>query len=711
MPILTVAPRKLLLITLVTTMLQTNSESTLTTKATASTPPQLSLTISDVASLKQLFPTSLAEIQALIELAKAWTMQAQTIINLAPAEQSFDTTFRLLDRIHHEVSCCLGVLAVIENAHPDATLRQGAHQGLQTVQDLFTEQVELNKTLYEALKIDAKRWINPNYLNNVLPTESLTAEELYFVTETLEGFRRAGLHLDPANFQRVQTLIKELNRLSLQFQQNINTDQSFITVDAAELAGVPAQVVANLERTPAGQLVVKTDYPTVLAILDFCENTETRHRVSRMFNNRAYPQNNAVLTEIINKRDELAQLIGFPSYAAMDLDNQMAKELAMVEQFIQGLQAKACGKAQQEVQQFLAAYPKPQSLTNEQGQVYAWNMRFLKNYYKKQQLNLDMRMVAEYFPLDHTIQELLQIYEQFLGLQFKHQKIDLWVPDLELLAVYRAEQLLGYIILDLHPRANKFSHAASFSAIHTVLTPQGSTLAVDVVMTNFPAGTAEIPALMNFSDVTTFFHEFGHALHTVLGATNIASFSGTNVKRDFVEMPSQMLENWLQDPAILRQVSCHYQTGAPLPDEMIKTLTEINKFDAGDFIARQLLLTKFSLELFKPGKNKAVNALYRVLAQQYHPYLALDSEDHFYAAFGHLTGYGAKYYGYLWANVFAKDLFNKIKAGGLLNPAVGQEYVAQILSKGGTQDPNQLIENFLGRKPTQTAFLQAMGLE
>ncbi|HLB40831.1 MAG TPA: M3 family metallopeptidase, partial [Candidatus Babeliales bacterium] len=353
-------------------------------------------------------------------------------------------------------------------------------------------------------------------------TENLTAEELYFIDETLQGFRRSGLHLDNASFQRVQTLMKELTNLALEFQRNINTDQSQLLFDESELAGVPATVITNLERTANQQLIVKTDYPTITGILEFCENAETRHKVSQMFNQRAYPQNTAALTALINKRDELAQLLGFPSYAALDLDDQMAKQLDVVEQFIDQLQAKALPKAQTELQQLLAAYPDPQSLLNAQGQIYPWNLGFLKNYYKKHQLNLDMRIVAEYFPMAQTLQQLLKIYEQFLGLRFAQQKIDLWVPDLELLTVYRDTQLLGYIILDLHPRANKFNHAASFSVVHTVLAPAGATLAVDVIMTNFPQAAADQPALLNFNDVVTFFHEFGHALHTVLGATKIA---------------------------------------------------------------------------------------------------------------------------------------------------------------------------------------------
>jgi thimet oligopeptidase len=229
-------------------------------------------------------------------------------------------------------------------------------------------------------------------------------------------------------------------------------------------------------------------------------------------------------------------------------------------------------------------------------------------------------------------------------------------------------------------------------------------------MANFPQSSATKPSLLKHSDVTTFFHEFGHAIHALLGATEMASFSGTAVRRDFVEAPSQMLEKWMYELDILRKVSGHYQTGKPLPEQIIKTLKDIKKFDAGNLTVRQAFLSQLALDLFNAIQPKDTTRYIHELHKRMIKNIDLDPEYHMQASFGHLTGYGAKYYGYLWSNVFAADMFNEIKKHGLLNPTIGRKYKGAVLGKGGSAKPDKLLKNFLGREPNQKAFLEEMGL-
>jgi len=217
------------------------------------------------------------------------------------------------------------------------------------------------------------------------------------------------------------------------------------------------------------------------------------------------------------------------------------------------------------------------------------------------------------------------------------------------------------------------------------------------------------PALLPHTDVVTFFHEFGHALHGLLGSTEMAGFSGTNVKSDFVEMPSQMLEEWMWDKGIIKDISNHYKTGNGLPEAMLDTMIMLKNLDSGDFVKRQLTFAKTALEYFKDGRSKDTTAIMRKFQKELRPYIAAMPEDNFQYSFGHLTGYASKYYGYLWSKVYALDLFDYIKAHGLLDENVGKRYVECILSKGGSRPPQDLLREFLGREPNSTAFFKDLG--
>ena len=234
---------------------------------------------------------------------------------------------------------------------------------------------------------------------------------------------------------------------------------------------------------------------------------------------------------------------------------------------------------------------------------------------------------------------------------------------------------------------------------------------VTSVIANFPKATSTKPALFKRADVRTFFHELGHALHGMLGRTTIASYAGPRVKSDFVEMPSQMLEEWLWEKEVLQQVSCHYETGASLPDALIEKIIASKNFDAGYVMQRQAFLATVSLEYFKAGADKDLDALMQTIFERTRPQFAYDSQTHRYASFAHLAAslYGSKYYSYLWSKVFALDLFSVIKAHHF-SREIGKKYVADVLSKGGSKDPKELLVAFLGREPQQDAFFKDMGL-
>jgi len=445
--------------------------------------------------------------------------------------------------------------------------------------------------------------------------------------------------------------------------------------------------------------------------LERAKNENTRKNLTIAFNNRAYPENMPVLEAIVAKRDELARAVGFRSYAHLDLDDQMAKKPERVQQFIAELAAKASTKEAQEYRYFTDNLPEGVTLTADK-KIKPWDRAYIVAQYKKKFFDVDEHEIAAYFPMEKTIKGLMSIYEQFMNIKLREVPVTgLWHPDVRMIEVYSDGMLRGYLLLDLYPRENKYSHAASFTMVSTILDESGKpTPAVDVVVANFPKSTPTKPSLLNHRDVETFFHEFGHAIHTILGTTELASFSGTHTKTDFVEMPSQMLEEWLWDPAMLKKISSHYQTGRPMPDELIEKKIALKNLDSGGHVLRQLYLSRISLDYFKEGAKKDLVGIAKNLYREFRKHMVYEPAYHEQAAFGHLGDYGAKYYGYMWSQVFALDMFSIIKQVGLLNPAIGTKYVREILAKGGSFDPNILLKNFLGREPNQEAFLKDLGL-
>ena len=230
-------------------------------------------------------------------------------------------------------------------------------------------------------------------------------------------------------------------------------------------------------------------------------------------------------------------------------------------------------------------------------------------------------------------------------------------------------------------------------------------------MCNFTKPTTDKPSLLKYSEVTTFFHEFGHAIHVMLGATKYYALSGFNTEIDFVELPSQMLENWMENKEILTMISSHYQTGKSLPEVLIEKRLELLKFGQGLFVASQLTLGMVSLQLFGPTYSESLADTYKRFSELNNKFLAYDTDTHRYCSFGHLTGYGPKYYGYLWSLVLAYDVFEQIQKEGLLNPEAGKKYVNAILSHGGSKDANDMLRDYLGREPRFDAFYKKMGLE
>jgi len=660
-------------------------------------------TIKNIEEVTALFPRTPEEIKERNQKVQEKARKGvEKIINLPESERNFTNTFKALDTLGSWLSKEGAVFQTVLLLNPDEKMREAAQAAIESLECFALEELSYNEELYKILKAyDPKR-------------DNLTPEEEYYRTEYLKSLVKSGLELPEKERKEVMELMKELVQVGQQFEVAIAQDTSTVTVKKEELSGLPESFINELEKTPDGLYILPTNAPTREQVLNNSTNEETRKKFWLAYNNRAYPKNIENLDKLIALRDKVARALGFKSYAHYNIDQEMAESPEKVQDFLESIAKHAVPKAVKEMDKYRKELIESVTLT-EDGKFKPWDGAFMETQYKKKHYNIDPDNVAEYFPLENTLEQLLKIYEEFLGVKFNQLPVkegQFWHPDIKLIEVHSSDnKTLGYLLLDLFPRPHKYSHFAHLGVVHALTLKDGTKLpAVSIVMGNFTKPTSGKPALLKHeTEVITFFHEFGHALHFLLGATELASTAGTNVKTDFVEMPSQMLERWMWEPSIIKRVSAHYKTGESLPDELIKTMIELKNYDIGDFYTRQILLARLALAYFAPGEKKDTNALFHGLTKEMKPHLVDVPENHFQAAFGHLNGYGAKYYGYLWSEVFADDLFSYIKEHGLLSPEVGKRYVDKVLSKGGSQPPQDLVRDFLGREMSNKAFFKDKG--
>jgi thimet oligopeptidase len=659
-----------------------------------------------VAEAVKLFDLSVEDIQKNTEkYVQELKKQVDAICSLESPQRTYENTFGALDSLMavSDIAIFQNICSTLEMVSPDENIRHAGLAALQTMGAAFIDSISNNKRLYQACE---------GYVNGNMTQEKLSDAQRYFITETMSSFKRAGLQLPDDKLEWVRALNKEIVNLGLQFDQAIAADTSAVLATREELSGVEASFIDSLTKNDDGFYVLPTNYPVVKTVMTTCTNGALRKKISQAFNNRAYPANDMTLKDLMTKRHELALVLGYPDFASLNLSDQMIGSPQKAREFLHDLKERAQVKADDEFTK-LRSIRHPSLTVNKDGKIMPWDLQFIEEMYRKEHYSVDDELVATYFPVDSTIEGLLGIYRDFFGITFKEVPVSgAWDPTVRALQVFSDEQvLLGTLFIDLHPRPGKYTHACQLTIVPSCIYPDDKKQpGVAVVLANFPAESADRPALLKLDDVSTFFHEFGHALHQLLGATKIASLSGTNTKLDFVELPSQLLEEWLWDKDILKRVSNHYVTHEPLPDDMIANIIKLKQFDTGYFVARQSYLSLLALDYYSANQNIDLYQMMRTLYQDCIKNVAFNEDSHFYASFGHLYSYGARYYGYLWSKVFAADVFDTIKQQGLTNSVVGKRYVATILAPGGTKDPNELLHDFLGREPKSDAFFKDMGI-
>jgi thimet oligopeptidase len=615
------------------------------------------------------------------------------IVALKPEQRNFTNTVLALEYILDELSYRLNGPSFMSEVHVDAAIRQEAEDAAK-IQSQFMIKTFARKDLYEVLKS--------------AHAEKPLDQEL--VKSYVEGFEEIGINLDDAKRAELIDLQKRLSDASTEFSANIAKSSTKLTFTREQLKGVPENELQRM--THDNQIVVTTSYPDVNAVMSYAESSDIRKQVSVASDNKGGEKNLELLKEILAIRKRIAEIRGYPSWAHLKIrpESRMAKAPEKVSAFLEDLTTKLQAKGNEENAELLVL---KKELDPTATQVDPWDIGYLTRILKQRRFNYDPQEVEEYFPADKVVEGIFSVYSQLLGVKFEEVKNEkVWADGVRFFKIIdiASNKMVASFYADLYPREGKYSHAAAFTLVQGRRTKNGYRKPVSAIVANFSPASGDRPALLKFGEVETFFHEFGHIMHQTLTQAKYPSSSGTSVARDFVEAPSQMLENWVIDTEVLKRISGHYKTGEPLPPRLVKVLKESNDFRVASFTLRQLTFAQYDVGLHLPGFSKDPVEFYREVHEKVNGFKPTQ-ESHFPSSFGHLMGYDAGYYGYLWSDVIARAMFERFKAEGLLNAKVGMDYRHSILENGGTYDASDLVSDFLGHEATNDAFYKSLGCE
>jgi len=622
------------------------------------------------------------------------THRLDVVAQLAPKDRNFDNTVLSLEATLADFSDVTGPLTFMGYVSTNADIRKES-EDCESKVGQFAVGIVTRKDLYTAIKGQKPR----------------NSQEARLYTETLDSFEKNGLKLPEAKLEKVRELKKQLTALETEFSANLNNDKSTVTYTPEELEGLSESFLGRLKKDENGNYIATTKSTDYVQVMQSAVKEETRRKMLLAYTNRAGSANTELLEKAILLREKIATLMGYKTWADYKISSQMAKSAKSVHHFLRSLQGKLSKKNKADLDQLLA-YKK--ELDPQAKQVEMWDINYLTYQLKKRDYSLDDDKIREYFPLETVTVGMFEVYSQILNVRFEQvTDADVWAPDVRLYKIFdkKTSELIAYFFTDFTPREGKYGHAAAFTLIQGRLLNHHYNIPVSSIVANFNPPANGRPSLLNHDEVETLFHEFGHIMHQTLTRAPYASLSGTSVRRDFVEAPSQMLENWVWQESILNKISGHYKNSSEkLPQDILKKMLEAKDFNQGYFYTRQLFLGLFDYTIHT---QKGVVDTVKVHDQLYKSILGIDplSGNRFAAGFGHMMGgYDAGYYGYLWSEVYAQDMFTQFENGKLLDPAVGMKYRKTILESGNMMDPMGLLKQFLGREPNQEAFFRKLGI-
>jgi thimet oligopeptidase len=654
---------------------------TLLSAQTAAQPPLWSAK-PDVTAFESIENAHLAAAQKAID--------ALTAVN---GSRTIENTVTPFDDATRELNSAQYFSSLMEQVHPDQSFRDRASAMTRKISDA-ARALSLNQAVFKALA--------------ALKLDAADPATRYYVQRQLLEFRLAGVNRDDATRAKLRQLNDQLTEEQSAFDRNISDGQKAVEVDSpSELDGLPQDYIGRHKPGADGKISISTNYPDALPALKFAKNDAFRQRLFVAFDTRAYPKNLDVLKRMMRTRYQIATTLGYTSWADYNAADKMIGRGAKIGEFIQQIQNAAQPLIEREFAMLL----------NEKGKVRPganliadYEQSYFSEQVRRSQFDFDSQSARPYLAYARVKQGVLDTASKLFQVTFRQEQgVPAWDPAVETWDVLDGGKMIGRIYLDMHPRPGKYSHAEMAPVRDGV---RGKQLPEAILVCNFPHPAAGDPALMEYDDVVTFFHEFGHLMHWVLGGQQPwAGISGISMESDFAEAPSQMLEEWMHSPQVLATFARHYQTNEPIPVGMVARMNRASAYGRAMWSGVQNSYTAISYNVYK-GKPDTIDPdkVDEEAQRRYTPFTHTPG-THIFASFGHLGGYSSAYYTYLWDKVIAEDFFQQFDRSNLLAGPAPMRYRRAVLEPGGSVSANDLVKNFLGRSQDIRAFQLWMGEE
>jgi thimet oligopeptidase len=599
-----------------------------------------------------------------------------------------ENSLRHFDAAIEQLSLAGAQAGILNSVAADKAVRDQAQMEAQRVA-MAGSALSLNRAVYDALV--------------AISLDGASAATKHYVGRTLLGYRLSGVDKDEATRDRLHALHDKATQLSLAFSRNIQEGGKTVEAAPEELEGLPADYIARHPaqkgKSGAERVTLTTDPPDMMPVMTFAASAELRKKMFLAYNTRAYPANRQLLLDLLATRQEIASVLGFRSWADLATADQMMESAANVRTFLAKLDEASREGARDEHAQVLAFARDRQP---ELSEIDITSRGYWYEQFRRTKYDFDSQSVRPYFPYARVEAGVLETATKLFKVEFRPSTAPAWHEAVSVYEVCEGGRLVGRFYLDMHPREGKNKW---FSATPVVAGVRGRVLPEAGLICNFPAPEETDPGLLQYSDVVTFFHEFGHLMHALLGGhTEWVGLSGFATEGDFIEVPSQMLEEFFRDEKLLQVFAKHYETGETLPSALIRSMKRAGAFGRADWVRTQLYYTTLSLNLHdQDPAGIDPDVMTRELYGRFQPWIWLDGNK-MYASFGHLTGYSSNYYTYMFDKVIALDFFGQFDPKDLLSGDAGERYRRTVLEQGGSKPAKELVRDFLGRGEEFAAF-------
>lgn len=618
----------------------------------------------------QVTPKTAAEVTATCDARLAATTSIQKALESMPLDAPAADLLAAYDDLYALSGTTFVEAMTIKNVNRDAAIRKAAEDCQQRSSEL-NNKLNMSRPIFERLQAVERAGVAP--------------ELRYTVARQIDNYRRSGVDRDEATRKRIEELQNAITQTTLEFERNINDDARVVKLRPDELAGLPKDYLDAHKAGADGLVEIKMSDAEISPISQYATSSAVRRKIQLAWFSRAYPANDAVLKRLFKQRAELATLLGYPNYAAYDLANRMAREPARTQKFLDDIAAAARPIGEADAARLLARLRKDDPSIER---LNSWDSNYATRLVRKEQFEVDPEQVREYFHFDKVRAGIFKLTEDLFQVQIRPWQADVWSPDVGAYELVENGQVIGRFFLDMHPRPNKYTHAAMFPLRVGV---KDRVVPVASLVTNFPTG------LMEHGQVETFLHEFGHLLHWLFaGQRPLAMQNFSEIENDVTEAPSTLLEEWVWDYDTLAKFASNAQ-GQPIPRALVDKMVAGRNFGRAFGTMTQLGYAAVSLDYYSNDMaNADLTARFKDVFGRY-GLVRFPEEGHNQASFTHLTGYAASYYTYQWSEALAADLLSRFRSAGLRDTATARAYREMILAPGGSASMNDLARQFLGR--------------